>query len=260
MLERKPFSWHILQLLAMMAGGATAALGLAVIVGWHLHSETLLQLHPTYAPMQYNAALNFVLCGSGLLALTCGWSRVAAICGAVAAVIGLLTFSEYLLGINLGIDQLFVKAFLTVQTSHPGRMAPNTAVCFMLAGITLWVMSASTRHEQLFLITGPLGAIVLALGLVSCIGYLSGLETYRWGYFTSMAVHTAVGCMHAGGRADCLRMVGRCRGSGNRTTTVRSAGWYLWSDGHVLLVAGPDRARARAGQPIERACCRERAK
>ena len=148
--------------------------------------------------MQYNAALNFVLCGTGLLALTCGWPRVAATCGAVAAVIGLLTFSEYLLGINLGIDQLFVKAFITVQTSHPGRMAPNTAVCFMLAGMALWVMSVSTRREQLFLITGPIGAIVLALGLVSCIGYLSGLETYSWGYFTSMAVHASVGCIMLG--------------------------------------------------------------
>ena len=199
LLEHKPVSWHILQLLAMLAGGATAALGLAVIVGWHLHSETLLQLHPTYAPMQYNAALNFVLCGTGLLALTCGWPRIAATCGAVAAVIGLLTLSEYLLGINLEIDQLFVKAYITVQTSHPGRMAPNSAVCFMLAGLALWVMSASTRRERLFLITGPVGAIVLALGLVSCIGYLSGLETYRWGYFTSMAVHAAVGCMLLGG-------------------------------------------------------------
>ena len=71
LFKPNPFTWHILQLLAMMAGAATAALGLSVIAGWHLHSETLLQLHPSYAPMQYNAALNFVLCGSGLLALTC---------------------------------------------------------------------------------------------------------------------------------------------------------------------------------------------
>jgi signal transduction histidine kinase len=198
LVECKPVRWHLLQLFAIMAGGTTAALGLLVLGGWHLHSETLLQLHPTYAPMQYNAALNFVLCGTGLLVLTCGWPRIAATCGAVAAVIGLLTLSEYLLGINLGIDQLFVKAFITVQTSHPGRMAPNSAVCFMLAGIALWVMSVSTRREQLFLITGPIGAIVLALGLASCIGYLSGLETYRWGYFTSMAVHAAVGCMVLG--------------------------------------------------------------
>jgi signal transduction histidine kinase/sensor domain CHASE-containing protein len=197
--ERDPLSWPSLRLMSMMAGSATAALGLVVIAGWYLHNETLLQLYPTFAPMQYNAALSFVLCGTGLLALTCGWPRVAATFGAVATVIGLLTFSEYLLGIDVGIDQLFIKAFITVQTSHPGRMAPNSAMCFMLTGAALLVMSVATRREQLFLITGPLGAIVLALGLVSSIGYLSGVETYRWGYFTSMAAYTAVGCIMLGG-------------------------------------------------------------
>ncbi len=170
------------------------------MAGWHLHNVTLLQLDPTFAPMHYNAALSFVLCGTGLLALACGRPRIAAVCSAGAAVIGLLTFSEYLLGVNLGIDQLLIKAFITVQTSHPGRMAPNTALCFTLAGTALWVMSVSSaRREQLFLITGPLGSIVLALGLVSAIGYLTGLKTYSWGYFTSMAAHTAVGCMLLGG-------------------------------------------------------------
>lgn len=197
--ERDPVRWHILQLIAMIAGGATAALGLAVMAGWHLHNKTLLQLHPSFAPMQYNAALSFVLCGTGLLALTRGWPRVAAACSAVATTIGLLTFSEYLLGINFGIDQFFINAFITVQTSHPGRMAPYTAVCFMLAGAALWVMSVSARREQIFLMTGPFGSIVLALGLVSSIGYLTSLETYSWGYFTSMAAHTAVGCIMLGG-------------------------------------------------------------
>src|SRR5215510_6180373 len=158
--EAEPYSWDILQLIIVIAGSATAALGLAVMAGWHLHIETLLQLHPTFVPMQYNAALSFVLCGTGLLALTRGWRRVAAACSALVTAIGLLTFSEYLFGINVGIDELLIKAFITVQTSHPGRMAPNTAVCFMLAGAALWVMSVSARRAQIFLIAGPFGSIV----------------------------------------------------------------------------------------------------
>jgi signal transduction histidine kinase/sensor domain CHASE-containing protein/ActR/RegA family two-component response regulator len=197
--DRGFFSWHLLQLIAMIAGSVTVALGLAVMAGWHLHSETLLQLQPTFAPMQYNAALSFVLCGIGLLALTRGRAGIAAACGALATVIGLLTFSEYLFGINVGIDQLLIKASITVQTSHPGRMAPNTAVSFMLAGAALWMMSVSASREHILLMAGPFSSIVLALGLVSAIGYLSGLETYRWGYFTGMAVHTAVGCTILGG-------------------------------------------------------------
>ena len=195
---REAFGWDPLQVIATFAGIATAALGLVVMAAWHLQNATLLQLHPTFVPMQYNTALSFVLCGIGLLTLTCGWSRIAATCGAVATAIGVLTFSEYLLGIDLGIDQLLINSFLTVRTSHPGRMAPNTAVCFMLAGVALWVMSVSARREHIFLLAGPLGAIVFALGLVSSIGYLTGLETYSWGYLTNMAAHTAAGCIILG--------------------------------------------------------------
>jgi hypothetical protein len=79
-------------------------------------------------------------------------------------------------------------------------MAPNTALCFTLAGAVLWVMSVSSaRREQILMFTGPLGSIVLALGLVAALGYVTGLKTYSWGYFTNMAAHTAVGCSMLGG-------------------------------------------------------------
>ena len=75
LFEPNPFSWHILQLLAMMAGAATAALGLSVIAGWHLHNETLLQLHPTYAAfLSAHPAIEDV--GSNLVLIT-GPSRTA---------------------------------------------------------------------------------------------------------------------------------------------------------------------------------------
>jgi signal transduction histidine kinase/sensor domain CHASE-containing protein/ActR/RegA family two-component response regulator len=191
---------HILQLLAIIAGAATVALGLAVMVGWHIDNATMLQLAPTLAPMHYNAALSFVLCGTGLLALTIRRRRVAAVCSTIAGMLGFLTLLEYLFSVSLGIDQLLIKSSIAVQTSHPGRMAPNTALCFTLAGAALWVMSVSSaRREQILMLTGPLGSIVLALGLVAGIGYLTGLKTYSWGYFTSMAAHTAVGCVVLGG-------------------------------------------------------------
>jgi hypothetical protein len=198
--EGEPLARRILPLITMIAGSATAALGLAVMAGWHLDNRALVQLDPALAPMHYNAALNFVLCGTGLLALACRRPRIAAACSAGAGVIGFLTLLEYLLSVNLGIDQLLIKSSITVQTSHAGRMAPNTALCFTLAAGALWVMSmSSARREQILMLTGPVGSTVLALGLVAGIGYLTGLETYSWGYFTNMAAHTAAGCVVLGG-------------------------------------------------------------
>ncbi len=189
----QPF-YRFSRLMAIIAGGSSAALGLVVLVGWYTHHAALVQVAPSLAPMQYNAALSLLLCGAGLLALTFGWFRLAAICGAVAGLVGLVTLSEDLFGVTLGLDQLFLRAYLTIRTSNPGRMAPNTALGLALTGTAIFVMSRSARRAQILLMTGPLGAIVLALGLVALIGYLTGLQTFRWGYFTDMAVHEALGC------------------------------------------------------------------
>jgi PAS domain S-box-containing protein len=195
----EPLSNRLLQFTTLVMGGSVATLGLAVLVGWYTRDATLIQVAPTLVPMQYNTALSFVLNGLGLIALTLGWSRLAAICGAVVAVIGGLTLIEYLFDISLGIDQLFVTAYTTVGTSSPGRMGPAAALCLALTGMSVLVMSWSTYRERALLITGPLGSIILAFGLVAFIDHLTGVETSSWRHWTDMPPHTALGCIALGG-------------------------------------------------------------
>src|SRR5512145_2238174 len=111
MMGEGPFD-RLSQLIAFISGGIAAVLGLMILVSWHVGYAELVQVGPTMAPMQYNSALSFVLSGIGLLALTLGWSRLAAACGAVVTLIGSLTLIEYLFGINLGIDQLLMRAYI----------------------------------------------------------------------------------------------------------------------------------------------------
>src|SRR6266487_3625967 len=128
-----------LDLVGLVTGGIAVILGSVVLLGWYLHSPGLVQVRPTFAPMQYNAALSFLLCGLGLLALSWGRTRLEVVCGIVVATIGLLTLYEYLFGFNLGLDQFFIQSFTTIRTSHPGRMAPQAALSFFLMGIVLVV-------------------------------------------------------------------------------------------------------------------------
>ena len=93
----------------IMAGGVSAILGLLVIIGWHSHSISLVQIHPSLAPMTYNTALAFLLAGLGFLATTFRLPVFTTLCGALVFSIGLLTLAEYLSGSGLGIDQLFVQ-------------------------------------------------------------------------------------------------------------------------------------------------------
>jgi PAS domain S-box-containing protein len=187
-------------LTVIVTGGLSFALGLLVLGGWYTNNATLVQIAPELLPMQYHTALCFLLGGLGLLLLAARrLSWLAAACGIIVALIGLLTLGEYLLGVNLGIDQPVMRAPATDSIWPPGRMAPNVALCFALAGLALLILSRAKRPAQLFLITAPFGAVVLSLSLAAGIGYVTGLETYRWGYFVPMTAQTAIGGIILGG-------------------------------------------------------------
>ena len=183
-----------LDLFMLVTGGIAVVLGSVVLLGWYTHSTSVVQVRPTFAPMQYNEVLSFLLCGLGLLALAWGRARFEVVCGIVAAALGLLTLYEYLFGFSLGLDQFFQHPFTTVRTSYPGRMAPQTALSFLLTGTVLTVLRLPARHELARLIPGLLGLMVFGFGVVGCLGYLTGVSTaYSWQPFTDMAVQSAAG-------------------------------------------------------------------
>lgn len=176
-------------------------LGLAVIIGWHTHNLTLVKIHPSLAAMQYNTALAFVISGTGLLATTFGLPVFPTLSGTVIALIGFLTLTQYIFAVNLNIDQLFIKDTITPGLLYPpGRMAPNTAINFILTGSAL-LLTRKAEAKYCNFALGCLGSIITAFGAISILGYLIGLRgAYTWGSFLSigMAFHTAVGFMVIG--------------------------------------------------------------
>jgi len=185
---------RILRLTVLVTGSAALVLGLLVIVGWYTHNRTLVQVLPTFVPMQYNTALGFILCGAGLVFLLFDRRRAATVAGSLAAIVGSLTLVEYIGQVNLGIDELFMKHDITVATSNPGRMAPNTAICFALVGLGIALDLRSRSPSTRSLVKVILGSLAFGLAIVALSGYLTRLETaYGWGNLTRMAVHTSVG-------------------------------------------------------------------
>ncbi|MDP6954033.1 MAG: ATP-binding protein, partial [Alphaproteobacteria bacterium] len=192
-------------LLAYASGALSALLGATVLVGWYAENLTLIQVSPMFVPMQYNTALCFLLCGAGLLFAVSDIPRASLVCGLIVAAIGLLTLGEYVFGTDLGIDQLLMEHYITVKTSHPGRMAPNTALCFSLTGFALSRFYSTTGRRKSPMANGLLGSAIVGLGLVALAGYAVRIETaYGWGELTRMAVHTAVGFVGLGVGLVCL--------------------------------------------------------
>ena len=89
-------------------------MGLIVLIGWYTNTIEFIQVLPTFVPMQYNTALGFLLAGVGLLASFKDKETLGKIIFSIVGTIGFLTLLEYLVGIDLGIDELFMKHYITV--------------------------------------------------------------------------------------------------------------------------------------------------
>jgi len=185
-------------LVGLLAGSFTVALGLTVLVGWFFEVPLLKGVFSGLVTMKANTAVGFTLTGVALLLLrqertSIGRRRVGQVCAGVIVLVGLLTLSQYVVGWELGIDQLlFAEEVGTIGTSSPGRMSPITALNFALLGAALVLLDTETRRgrrpAQLLVV------VVVLCTMPALTGYLYGTLTLTgFAASTKMAVHTAVG-------------------------------------------------------------------
>jgi len=164
------------------------------MTGWWTHTTSLIQILPTFVPMQFNTALCFLLIAIAFF-FTYGKSLrvISYILCALVFLLSFLTLLEYILRIDMHIDELFIQHYITTRSLHPGRMAPNTALCMMFSAIAIGASLLRTKHLVRFSVPSLFSAVVFALGLIALIGYaLSVQAAYTWRHITSMAVHTAL--------------------------------------------------------------------
>jgi len=164
--------------------GTTAVV---VIYGWYVGNLTLIQINPAFAPMQYNTALCFLLTSIALSTTKIWRFPIRKLCGVVVFLIGFLTILEYILNVNFGIDEFFVEANIVTKVSHAGRMAPNTALCFVISGLAVILVKNKTALLSL-------SGAIFTLSVIALIGYIFNVEgLYGIGNLTRMAIHTAFG-------------------------------------------------------------------
>lgn len=204
-------------LVVMAAGLITTCLGLLVMVGWYSHNLTLIQIFPPIPYMRYNTALAFFLSGLALITLARKRYKISRWLGIVVGAIGFLTLFQYVFHIDLGIDQLLMKDYLSstaprssssntinyssqffihINKPLPGRLSPNTAFSFTLMGAALFLLSRARKLRKTSLIAGIFGVIIGAMGVIALLGYFTGVVTaYSWGYSLGVALHTALGLL-----------------------------------------------------------------
>jgi len=170
-----------------------------VLVGWTLDVGVLERVLPGLVAMNPVSAAAFVLAGVAAWLLQeeragRGARRIARSCAVVVALVGLLKLLQMLIGWEFGVDQLLFANKLETEaasTGFPNRMAPNTALNFLLLGGALFFLDSRTRGRR-----WPaqyLALAVVGISLPALVGYLYGV-TYLYGVasYIPMALHTAL--------------------------------------------------------------------
>lgn len=186
-----------LRRLSIIQGGLVLLVGLVVLVAWLAGIDSLKGLRPGLPTMKANTALCFMLSGAALVLVALPQQsalvrRAAHVGSGLVILLSALTFAQYLFHVDLGLDQLLVEDLSRgVELGFPGRMAPNTALCFLVLGVALLCIEVETRH-----VGWPsqyLGALAAIISLVGFVGYLYGQEEFPGlSRYAQMALHTTV--------------------------------------------------------------------
>jgi diguanylate cyclase (GGDEF)-like protein/PAS domain S-box-containing protein len=179
-----------------LLGAALIVLGGMTTLGWLLHVPIMVMIVDGLLPMVLTTGLCFLAAGIALTLTRTElrpvrWARQGI--GAAMVVLCSLILIEHLLDLRLGVDFAPLHAWYEYGNTRPGRMAPNTATGFILAGAAIYLSSHVRRRGHAVAVI-LLTFLLLAVGLTGLVGYLLNPELlFNWARSARMAAHTAVG-------------------------------------------------------------------
>jgi diguanylate cyclase (GGDEF)-like protein/PAS domain S-box-containing protein len=174
---------------------AIAAVGTAGVGGWILRSPRWVSLVPG-TPMVFDTGLCFLILSAAFWltrrpGAAARWTRTVLAIGPM--LLGAANLLEQVLDRSLAVDLGFLHSWYDYGNTSPGRMAPNTALGFILIGAGILIADRVTSRSR------GIGAMVvtfcvLAVGLTGLVGYALRPDLlFDWTRSARMSVTTAAG-------------------------------------------------------------------
>ncbi|MGB3493532.1 MAG: bifunctional diguanylate cyclase/phosphodiesterase [Elainellaceae cyanobacterium] len=191
---------------AYIFGFPVLGVGLCVLIGWALGIPILTRILPGAITMKPLTAAGFLLASGALLCRSSvrleqdsfsqrlakrqRWLDRASVGLTLACLaLGSLGLVEALFPIETGLGELlFQQDPNDIDAIARGRMAPNTALCFVLFSLSM--ISFNRRRYHL---GQRLGLGIFYIAFLGLLGYVYSIELfYGVGSFTGMALHTSL--------------------------------------------------------------------
>jgi PAS domain S-box-containing protein len=177
----------------------SVAVGLLGLLGWTFHIAVLKSVIPGHVVIKPNTTICLVFIGFALWLLrkkdNLPLPRAKKLCGQalaiITALIGALNLMEYIVGWDLGIDQLLFRgtAADAIGSVRPGLLDPIAALDFLLLGLALllldWAVPWRSRRYW------PARFFAFLAGIIAIIGLLDFILGSRIS-FTHIALQTTV--------------------------------------------------------------------
>lgn len=185
-----------LAILPAVASGAAICVGLVVLIGWLFDLERLKRVLPGFVAMNPMTATLFIIAGTALaMSILRKPSKVRRMLTRILSLIVVAVALTKLLDVIVhwlpNVDELlFASKLSNIHDQMPNRMAPNTALNFILVGLSLLTLHLPARRfsqSQAFAILAAFGALLPVTGYAYGVHSFNGMAT-----FIPMALHTAV--------------------------------------------------------------------
>jgi PAS domain S-box-containing protein len=172
---------------------ALLVIACAVLLGWQFDLSVLRTFFLPPVAMNPLTAICFVLLGLSLqFSKSPDLRRTAKLFAALVIMAGIARFGDLLFGVSIQADSFLYADKLLKENNGviPNRMAPVTAISFLLSGIVLGLLQFKTHKYQLI---HYIVLVIASMSLLSLLGFLYQVKSF-YGVLVhiSMAPSTAL--------------------------------------------------------------------
>jgi len=166
------------------------------LLGWLFNHEALAQSLPAIANMTFNTAFCFAMLSSACLLANGSQlgNKLAILLSITVMVMAVLTLSQGIFHLNLGIDQmLFDSRPYAFDSLFPGRMSMVTALAFLLASLCFIALMREMNQRVSALLTHSFILLIALLGLLGVgMNLLMGDAPKLFSHLASVSLMTAL--------------------------------------------------------------------